>query len=204
LGTLLLVQEMFNKQHQEISFHIGKPIPWNHVESLNLSNKSLANRFRKHLYQLDKESKKHKKNSTVKTRLFKTIETVSHPANTKLVKKELKKSQLLGTTQDGKKIYLYDYQPDSPVMLEIGRLRELTFRVVGEGTGTAIDLDQYDTLYRHLVLWDDEELDIVGAYRIGECQSLIEKHGVNTLYSSTLFDLKPEMNHYLPYAIELG
>ncbi len=201
LGTLLLVQEMFNKSHQEITFHIGKPIPWCNIEKLNFSNKTLANRFRKHLYRLDKENKK---NSKLKSSLFETIETIRHPANAKLIKKALKKSQLLGRTQDGKRIYLYDYEADSPVMLEIGRLREFTFRVVGEGTGTAIDLDKYDTQYRHLVLWDDEELEIVGAYRIGECQELIKEQGVETLYSSTLFDLQPEMESYLPYAIELG
>lgn len=204
LGSLLLVQEMFNKKHQEIAFHIGKAIPWKNIETLDLSNKVLANRFRKHLYQLDKEIKRSKKKETSHASLFETVETVAHPANSKAIKKELKKSQLLGQTSDGKKIYLYDYVSDSPVMAEIGRLRELTFRVVEEGTGSTTDLDKYDTLYRHLVLWDDEELEIVGAYRIGECKQLVEEHGKEALYTSTLFNLKPSMDVYLPYAIELG
>ncbi|MBD3755433.1 MAG: lysophospholipid acyltransferase family protein [Gammaproteobacteria bacterium] len=201
LGTLMLVQEMFNKEHQEIQFHIGKAIAWKAVAKLDLPAKTLANRFRKHLYQLDKEAKAAKKG---KPALFETLETVAHPVDRKALKKALKASQLLGQTQDGKKIYLYDFEPDSPVMHEIGRLRELTFRSVEEGTGHALDLDVYDSYYRHLVLWDEEDLEIVGAYRIGECGAIVEKRGLPGLYTGTLFDLKTEIEPYLPHAIELG
>jgi len=201
LGTLMLVQEMFNKSHQEIRFHIGKPIAWKAVSQLELSDKVLANRFRKHLYSLDKNSKKAKQSNPP---LFETLETVAHPVDRKALKKALKKSPLLGQTQDGKQIYLYDFEDDSPVMHEIGRLRELTFRTVEEGTGTPMDLDQYDVRYRHLVLWDEEDLEIVGAYRIGECQKIVEKHGTKGLYTSTLFNLQPSMEALLPNALELG
>ena len=201
LGTMILVKEMFNKKHQEIQFFVGKQIPWKAVSELEMSGKKLANQFRKHLYKLDKETKSLKKG---KTPLFKTEETIAHPVDRKTLKKTLKKSQLLGQTQDGKKIYLYDFEADSPVMQEIGRLRELTFRIVDEGTGTPLDLDAYDNEYRHLVLWDEEELEIVGAYRVGECDKLIKDKGLTNLYSSTLFELKPEINDYLPHAIELG
>ena len=204
LGTMMLVQEMFNKSHQEITFHIGKPIPWKSIKQLELGDKALANRFRKHLYALDKESKVAKKGNQGKTPLFETLETIAHPVDRKALKKALKKSTLLGQTQDGKQIYLYDFEDDSPVMHEIGRLRELTFRTVEEGTGTPMDLDQYDVRYRHLVLWDEDDLEIVGAYRIGECQKIVEKHGTKGLYTSTLFDLKPPMETLLPNALELG
>ncbi|MBN2866740.1 MAG: lysophospholipid acyltransferase family protein [Thiotrichales bacterium] len=201
LGTLMLVQEMFNKSHQEIKFHIGKPIPWKALANLEMDNKALANRFRKHLYRLDKEAKWTKNE---KTPLFETLETIAHPVDRKALKKALKKSPLLGQTQDGKKIFLYDFEDDSPVMHEIGRLRELTFRTVEEGTGTRMDLDQYDVLYRHLVLWDEDDLEIVGAYRIGECKPIIEQNGINGLYTSTLFNLQPQMETLLPNALELG
>jgi len=201
LGTLMLVQEMFNKSHQEIRFHIGKPIPWKAVDNLEMNNKALANRFRKHLYRLDKEAKWTKKG---KTPLFETVETIAHPVDRKALKKALKKSTLLGETQDSKKIYLYDFEDDSPVMHEIGRLRELTFRTVEEGTGTSMDLDQYDVRYRHLVLWDEDDLEIVGAYRIGECKQIVKQHDTKGLYTSTLFNLSSEMEDYLPNAIELG
>ncbi|WP_040727496.1 lysophospholipid acyltransferase family protein [Thiomicrorhabdus sp. Kp2] len=201
LGTMMLVKEMFNKKHQEIQFFVGKQIPWKSIENSELPTKQLANQFRKHLYQLDQESKQLKKG---KSTPFKTIETIAHPGDKQALKKALKKSPLLGQTQDGKKIYLYDFEDDSPVMHEIGRLRELTFRTVEEGTGGAIDLDQYDVRYRHLVLWDDEELEIVGAYRIGECKQIVEQHGLKGLYTSTLFNLKPQIENYLPNALELG
>lgn len=201
LGTLMLVQEMFNKDHQEIAFHVGKAIAWKTLDKTGLPPKILANRMRKHLYQLDKETKAAKKG---KPPLFDTFETIAHPVDRKALKNALKNAQLLGQTQDGKKIYLYDFEVDSPVMHEIGRLRELTFRSVEEGTGSALDLDAYDSLYRHLVLWDDDDLEVVGAYRIGECQRLMEQRGVDGLYSSTLFHLKPAMLDYLPSAIELG
>lgn len=66
-------------------------------------------------------------------------------------------------------------------MREIGRLREATFRHLGEGTGMCRDLDQYDTYYRHLVLWDDNDLQIAGAYRIGEVANIIAARGIEGL-----------------------
>ena len=89
-------------------------------------------------------------------------------------------------------------------MLEIARLRELTFRAVEEGTGLAYDHDQFDSYYRHIVLWDDEDLEIVGAYRVGEGNKIMEQLGIAGFYSHTLFDLDNGINQYLPYSIELG
>jgi len=197
-GTMLLVQEMFNKHDQSIDFHIGKPIPWNAVARLEMPNKVLAQRFRKHLYQLNKP-KKH-----AKSPLFETIETVAHPIDRRALKKALWQSELLRETRDGKRIYLVDYQEDSPIMHEIGRLRELTFRTVEEGTGLHLDLDRFDNYYRHIVLWDEDELEIVGAYRIGECRSILPEKGLEGLYTHSLFELNSQFAQYLPCAIELG
>lgn len=197
LGTAMLVHEMFNKENQQVAFHTGKAIPWASVDNLGLKKKQLAKRFKKHLYGLSRKSKKP---------LFSTVETIAHPARRRLLKKELYKSELLGETQDGKKIFLYDYIDDSPVMHEIGRLRELTFRTVeeGTGTGTALDIDSYDSYYRHLILWDENDLEIVGAYRLGECANILEQNGFNGLYTSSLFKLHDSLQEYLPNAIELG
>src|SRR3546814_14519360 len=68
-------------------------------------------------------------------------------------------------------------------MREIGRLRELTFRKVGEGTGLKRDLDRYDAWYSHIVLWDCAAMEIVGAYRLGETQKIIAQHGIHGLRS---------------------
>lgn len=198
LGTMMLVQEMFNKDDKEIAFHIGQPIPWKSVKSLGLDKEQVAARFRKHLYRLH-NPKKLKKNP-----LFAGEITVAYPVDRKALKACLKKAQKLGKTLDGKTIYLYDYEDDSPVMQEIGRLRELTFRTVEEGTGTRLDLDKYDSYYRHLVLWDEDNLDIVGSYRIGECNKIISRFGLQGLYTSTLFNLDEQLKDYLNQGIELG
>ncbi len=195
LGTLFLVNEMFNKKNQEIKFSVGAPIPYSAIAATEQPNRELSQRFRKHVINLGKTKKKS---------LFETVETVIHPANTKAIKKALYSSHLLGETRDGKKIFLYDFNDDCPVMREIARLRELTFRSVEEGTGLSLDLDKFDTYYRHIVLWDDFDLEIVGSYRIGEGKSIIENQGVDGFYSQTLFDLSTSFSGYLPESIELG
>jgi hypothetical protein len=75
---------------------------------------------------------------------------------------------------------------------------------VGEGTGNHRDLDGYDRYYRHIVLWDNDKLEIVGAYRIGEVDSIIAKRGLDGLYTHTLFDLGGAFRSRLDHALELG
>nr|WP_306667875.1 GNAT family N-acetyltransferase [Oceanospirillum sediminis] len=89
-------------------------------------------------------------------------------------------------------------------MKELGRLREISFRRVGEGSGEKRDLDRYDKYYRHIILWDEEELDIVGAYRIAEAGQLIEQEGIQALYCSELFTISPALESRLSQGIELG
>jgi hypothetical protein len=168
LGTLLLVQEMFNKKNQTIKFQVGAPIPHSAIDQSGESNKLLCKRFRKHVLNL---GKKHK------TPLFDTVATVIHPADAKAVKKALYRSRQLGETRDGKKIFLYRFTSDCPVMQEIARLRELTFRTVEEGTGLSLDLDSFDVYYSHIVLWDDIGLEIVGAYRLAKAPGLWRNPG---------------------------
>ncbi|MEN9756849.1 MAG: hypothetical protein RL755_1036 [Pseudomonadota bacterium] len=195
LGTLLLVQEMFNKRNQTIQFNVGKSIPCTAFLDSEEGNKQLCKRFRKHVLNLAKKNQKP---------LFETVSTLVHPANSKVIKKALYQSILLGETSDGKKIFLYDFAHDCPVMAEIARLRELTFRTVEEGTGFALDMDKFDLYYRHIVLWDDNDLEIVGAYRIGEGAHIMERYGVEGFYTHTLFDLQGHFASYLPDSIELG
>lgn len=198
LGTLMLVKEMFNKNDQTIRFHVGGLIPWKSIKNSRFNFKQAAQLLRKHLYRLDNAKKAAKKLP------FDVEETIAHPVERKNLKKALKEGQLLGKTADGKIIYLFDYDADSPVIREIGRLRELTFRTVEEGTGSALDLDQYDADYKHLVLWDDEDLEIVGAYRMGEAGNILNKKGKQGLYTTTLFDLKTDFDSILPEALEMG
>lgn len=90
------------------------------------------------------------------------------------------------------------------VLLEIGRLREHTFRLIGEGTGRERDLDRFDEYYQHLFLWNREKRHIVGAYRIGRTDRILRRFGVKGLYTSTLFDFKPRLMAQIDPALEMG
>lgn len=90
------------------------------------------------------------------------------------------------------------------ILNEIGRLREETFREVGEGTNKAIDLDSYDLYYHHLFIWDNEAELIVGAYRIGKGKEIIDNHGLKGFYIHSLFKIKRPMLSTLYQSLELG
>jgi Acetyltransferase (GNAT) domain len=90
------------------------------------------------------------------------------------------------------------------LLYEIGRLRELTFRAVGEGTGRRIDLDWFDSHYLHLVLWNDERGEVVGSYRCGTTDTIVPRFGVDGLYTSTLFAYRDELVARLVPGLELG
>lgn len=87
---------------------------------------------------------------------------------------------------------------------EIGRLRELTFSLVGEGTGQEIDTDHYDDVYHQLFVWDKQAQEIAGAYRIAFIDKVIETKGVSGLYSSTVFEYADQFLDFMGNAIELG
>ncbi|WP_434212285.1 lysophospholipid acyltransferase family protein [[Pseudomonas] boreopolis] len=112
--------------------------------------------------------------------------------------------ELLGHTLDGKEVRYGRLAAEAPLLLEIGRLRELTFREVGEGTGLSRDLDRYDAWYEHIVLWDGAAGRIVGAYRVARCAGLLAQRGLAGLYTASLFDYDEAMVPRLAQALELG
>ena len=89
-------------------------------------------------------------------------------------------------------------------MHEIGRRREEAFRAVGEGTGKSIDTDDYDTYYKHLILWDSKEQTIAGGYRIGLGNEIYPKYGARGFYVDSLFNIDLQFEPYLKETIELG
>ena len=92
----------------------------------------------------------------------------------------------------------------SNILLEIGRLREVTFRQVGEGTNRSIDLDEFDLYYNQMFIWDTETEMIVGAYRIGKGAEIIHKYGVRGFYIQSLFKIKDDLQDMLKQTMELG
>ena len=194
LGTALLAQEMFNKKSVTINFRIGEPIPVESLQTESLSDKSLIKRLKKHVYKIGNR----------KGSMFVTEKTIAHPEDRLLLLEETRNMQRLGETRDGNRILLSHYS-DSPVMMrEVGRLREVTFRKVGEGTGAKRDLDKYDRDYQHLLLWDREAMTLAGAYRIGNMASLLKEQGEQGLYTRSLFDFQPGFRPFLEEGMELG
>lgn len=193
-GTALLAHEMFTKRYCTIRFQVGEAISARHLITKQLDDRTLVKRLKKHLYQMGR--KRHS--------IFETVRAIAHPEDRQVLQEELKHAQLLGETKDHNRIYLFDTFPDSAVMREIARLREIAFRRVGEGTGNKRDTDQYDGHYRHLVLWDRERLKIAGAYRLGEGKKILQLQGEQGFYTRSLYTFKPELTGYLQQGIELG
>src|SRR5438067_1867842 len=101
-------------------------------------------------------------------------------------------------------VYCANAEQIPDVLREIGRLRELSFRAEGEGTGKSVDLDRYDDYYTHLFVWNKPQKEIVGAYRLARTVDIRRKFGVNGLYTNTLFRFKDDFFDLLGPAIELG
>lgn len=193
-STLLLSNEMFKKKSKRINIKIGEIIPNENITPKGIEKKYLLNLYKKHLYSLKKGKKS----------FFETQSAIAHPQKSVDILNELKNSQLIGQTNDGKKIYLYDYTDDSVVLKELGRLREISFRKVGEGINKKRDTDKFDIYYQHIILWDDNDLEIVGAYRIGNADFIYKNIGVKGFYSNKLFKYQEDMAPYLSNSIELG
>ncbi len=194
IAALLLVGEMFRQRSNTIGFRINELVPASHLNVAGIRPKARVKMVRKHFYKVAQR----------KPGVFTTEKSIAHPESRQFLKKELAAGQLLGATRDGKQIILMDCQPDSALMREIGRLRELSFRKVGEGTGCRRDTDSYDAYYRHLVLWDETELEVVGSYRVGEAGAIVREHGMAGLYTDSLFKFDPVFEQYAREAIELG
>jgi hypothetical protein len=138
------------------------------------------------------------------------MENVIAPVDKALIKAELTKKRFVRPTRKGEnEIYIVDYHNSPNVLQEIGRLREVTFRASGGGTGLPVDLDEYDTnerCYQQLIVWSPEDEEIVGGYRFIKCTEAIDpESGDIHLSTRRYFDFTERfVKDYLPYTIELG
>ena len=196
LSMLLLMQQMFRRRHSQLPIKIGQQIAWHHWHSATLSSREMAEQCRQHVMRLGKGV----------PGVFKTQCAIARPEDRATLKRALAQAESLGKTSDGKTIYLWQRngQEDAPLLRELGRLREIAFRAVEEGSGKRRDTDSYDDDYLHLILWDEEDLEIVGAYRFMPTAMQIEKRGVEGLYSYSLFHYDDKMQDVLEHGIELG
>jgi len=190
LGTALLAHEMFNKRSSSIHFSVGDLIPSESLKTDQLLDRTLVKRIKKHLYNIGHSN----------TNTFSTQKRIARAEPIEKLHKELQQAKKIGATRDNNEIYLLDYHRDSAVLREVGRLRELTFREVGEGTGQKRDTDNYDRHYKHLVLWNVKNQEIAGSYRLGEGQSILARRGMKGLYTSSLYRFEPAMENILTKA----
>ncbi|MBQ4812283.1 acyltransferase [Pseudoalteromonas luteoviolacea] len=194
LASLLLVKEMFKQRQKSLEFEIGASIPPTSYRLDNLKDKEVVALIRKQLYRLNSK----------KSLPLKTQTPIAMPECKKELKKAIEQCERLGETSDGMQIYLYQYQGSSAIFRELGRLREIAFRAVGEGSGKRRDTDKYDMYYQQLVLWDAKQLELVGAYRLASARQVVKEHGVKGLYTSSLFSYKDDMQTYFDQGLELG
>ncbi|NLZ17073.1 MAG: GNAT family N-acetyltransferase [Desulfobulbaceae bacterium] len=194
LSTIMLVGEMFRRRKKPVQMTIGGLIPFSSYDGLAIREKEKLALFRRHLYRVGAH----------KSPVFRTETAIARPERRVLLHKGIREGELLGRTPDGMEIYLFNNGGNEVVFREIARLRELTFRLVGEGSGKRRDRDQFDRYYHHLVLWSSEDLEIVGSYRFADAAQVIAERGLDGLYSHSLFALDSDTCLFLQQGVELG
>jgi len=195
LSALFLVHEFaVAGKRKPIHINIGKVIPFASFSDTKISINEYVDMFYAHIYNINT-----KQNDILETEI-----TIGNTESTKKLKEEIYKAKFLGYSSDGKRIILADADESPFLVSELGRLREISFRAIGGGTGTARDNDLFDNYYKHLVLWDDKDLEIVGAYRIGECKNIIKLKGQEGLYTSNLCKFSEQFKDYCNNSVELG
>jgi putative hemolysin len=190
LGTLLLLREAVARKPSRIELRVGLPRLVRPSAAPDVELESI----RQALYAI----------GTRKDATPPGAEPVIHAVDRRALLAELRDLPCLGRTPDGKRIHAGRLGADSVLLREIGRLRELSFRAVGEGTGRRLDVDAYDTWYDHIVLWDADQLEIAGAYRAAHGRRVMQEHGLPGFYAASLFDLGSDTAARLAEGVELG
>ncbi len=210
LRTAKIPSEMLNQRNREIIVRIGFPIPQKDQDEFD-DLQSYKAFLRKKTYMLSSSFEK----SKLITRFPKQIKLplqqkarkiVSEGSQSQILKEiEVCREQKKCLTKSKNYEVFFAKQSLVPnVVREIGRLREITFRSIGEGTNKPIDLDRYDNYYYHMFLWDEDAQKIAGAYRMGLGKEIYGQHGMEGFYLSELFKFEPESHKLMNTAIEMG
>ncbi len=188
-GTALLAREMYARGSKPLSLRVGQPLKI----AADADSATALRTVRKALYALGK-----RRPAPIGS------EPLAAPESAEAVRAALQATELLGETLDGKQIRCATLSADSPLLREIGRLRELTFREVGEGTGRSRDLDAYDAHYEQIVLWDAQAQRIAGGYRVMRGARALAERGLGGLYTASLFRYAEQAVPHLAEGMELG
>jgi len=186
-----------------ISVRVGTPITPDTIESIG-KNRLFGKFLQAKIFSLGSSF-------DVRPELFtgkkqQTPEPIAAPVDPQIVAREIEALPMeCKVAERGQfDVLIAPFQSLSNTMLEIGRLRELTFRAAGEGTGKTRDMDEHDLYYLQLIIWDRENKQIAGGYRLGLGDRIFQQFGVNGFYSNTLFKMKPGFFPVLQQSIELG
>ncbi|TDO21987.1 lysophospholipid acyltransferase family protein [Pedobacter duraquae] len=206
LRTAKLPSEFLNKQGLKIKVRIGRPIDIQDISYRNNTNK-LLDFLRARTYALgtglDQERKLFNPINLFKIKK-KPEEIIEETSRLEIVAEIDQLESFRVWAEKNYEVYITPTANIPNVLREIGRLREITFREVGEGTNKKIDLDNYDIYYHHLFIWDKELQNIVGAYRIGKGDEILNTMGRRGFYLSELFKIKEPFYPVLRKGIELG
>lgn len=207
LRTLLLPRELMKRKQSHIHVRIGRPIPFEQLARFE-ADRDLADFLRLRTYVLDNrnEVETPPKRRFPLPRRTSRKDTLAPPVEPALMAAEvqaLRPDQCL-TEHGDMAVYLAEAEQIPETLREIGRLREKTFREVGEGTGHACDLDRFDAHYLHLFLWSKGRHEVGGAYRLGPTDLIQGRGGSGALYTRTLFRFRPGFLEHISPALELG
>lgn len=207
LRTAKLPSEVFSQKDRIIKVRIGKAISvveQNEYQTIEEYSEFL----RKKTYMLANPfEKEHKLLSAQNLSFSKSPKTIVTPANQEKMVVEvnaLRKADCRLLQSKNYEVFFAAANKIPNVLHEIGRLREITFREVGEGTNKSIDIDVYDKYYHHMFLWDEDHQCIAGAYRMGLGSEIYPKYGIEGFYLNTLFGFEPEMQEMMSHSIEMG
>ncbi|MEL1240652.1 lysophospholipid acyltransferase family protein [Flavobacterium flavipallidum] len=207
LRTAKLPSELFSQKNRVIKVRIGKPISvaeQNEYESIDAYSEFL----RKKTYMLANPFEKESKLiTTPNLKITKNPKEIATPANEEKIISEvnaLRETDCRLLQSKNYEVFFTQANKIPSILHEIGRLREITFREVGEGTNESIDLDKFDQYYHHLFLWDDEAQRIAGAYRMGLGGEIYPKYGIEGFYLNELFRFEPELFETMHQSIEMG
>jgi putative hemolysin len=207
LRTAKLPSELFNKQGHTIKVRIGKPINVNDVPNHN-NVTQLLNFLRAKTYALGTglENEKRLFNPRNLFKIKKEAKEIEPPTAAELMERELVplRENYLVWTEKNYEVFITPTALIPNIIREIGRLREVTFREVGEGTNNSNDLDEYDIYYNHLFIWDVKASMIVGAYRIGMGDEIFDSYGKKGFYTANLFKIRSQFSDVLQSSLELG
>jgi len=207
LRTAILPAELFKKKQKAIRIRIGRTISVR--EQRGFKDLDQFGRFlRAKTYAMGSalEIKKFYKPTIKRVTPKKTVKPIAQPVDKEILLNEvatLREHNLIFSQNNFEAFTAYANEIPN-ILPELGRLREVTFREVGEGTNEPLDTDEYDLYYYHLFLWDTEAQEIVGAYRIGKGDEILDKFGKKGFYIHSLFNIDDGFLPILSQSAELG